>query len=109
MDVEKLPRRKAVTPEQREKRMMALAVELSEQRLRDGTASSAEIVYWLKQASPQARLERRNLEIQNQLLEAKREAIINEQKGNKDYAAALEAFTGYLPSQDVIDGEFTEK
>lgn len=110
MTAETPRRRKSVTPEQMEKRMMALAVERSEQRLRDGTASSAEIVYWLNQGSIESQLKRQNLEMQNEVLKAKRDAIIAEQKSNKDYARALEAFSGYIPSQDdnVIDGEYRE-
>ena len=45
----------ARSPEQREMQMMALAMELSEKRLQEGTASASEIVYWLNQASPKAR------------------------------------------------------
>ena len=103
--------RPARSPEQRELQMMALAIDLSEERLRNGTASSAEIVYWLKQASPQAILERRNIEMQNELLEAKIDAIRSEQKGNADYDRALNAFKGYQPHMDVdeiIEGDFRE-
>lgn len=106
------PRRmkRATTPEQRAQQLAALAVDLSEKRLREGTASSAEIVYWLKQASPQAQLERENLELQNKLLQAKRDAIIKEDEDDRIYREAMAAFSGYLPAghNDVIDGEFHE-
>lgn len=99
--------RPAANPEAREKQMMAAAMKLSYQRLNDGTASSAEIVYWLKQASPQAMLERRNLEMQTQLMEAKIEDIKKAREGNVDYKRVMEAFKGYSPTQ-TIDGDFEE-
>lgn len=106
------PRRmkRALTPQQREQQLAALAVDLSEKRLREGTASSAEIVYWLKQASPQVRLERENLELQNQLLKAKKDAIIREGEDDRVYHEAMAAFSGYLPTatNEIIDGEFRE-
>ena len=100
--------RRARSPEERELQMMALAVDLSEKRLRDGTASSAEIVYWLKQASPQAMMERQNLALQNELLEAKRDAIIREVNDKKVFDEAMAAFKGYQPtlSDDILDGDF---
>ena len=102
--------RQARSPEERELQMMALAVDLSEQRLREGTASSAEIVYWLKQASPQAILERQNLRLQNELLEVKRDAIVREISDNNIYGEAMAVFKGYLPTtsdeDEIIDGEF---
>lgn len=105
--------RLARTPEEREMQMMALAVDLSEKRLRDGTASSAEIVYWLKQASPQAMLERQNLLLQNELLQAKRDAIIQEVNDEKIFKEAMDAFKGYLPTlsddDDIEDGVYYEK
>lgn len=104
--------RPARSPEQREMQMMALAIDLSEKRLRDGTASSAEILFWAKQASPQARLERRNMEIQNELLEAKIAAIKNEEQSNTDYQRVLRALKVYrgdeLDDEDTIDAEFKE-
>lgn len=107
------PRRmkRARNPEQREQQLAALAVDLSEQRLRDGTASSAEIVYWLKQASPQVMLERENLKLQNDLLKAKRNAIEKEGEDNQIYLDAMNAFAGYSPSavNEIIEGEFDEK
>jgi|BioPla2DNA2_1021312.scaffolds.fasta_scaffold04463_14 hypothetical protein len=82
-------------PRARDEYMQALAMELSEQRLRDGTASSAEIVFWLKRSSPKEKMEMKNLELQNQLLAAKTEAINSERLGNELYEEAMRMFAGY--------------
>lgn len=101
------PYKKARTPEMRVKQMMALAVNLSEQRLRDGTASSAEITFWLNLTSPKTQLEIQNLRLQGELLEAKKNSIISEQTGNQAYIDAMRALSGYQPTRDeIVDGEF---
>ena len=44
-------RRKALTPEAREKQLIALAMDVAEERLRNGTASSQEVTHFLKLGS----------------------------------------------------------
>lgn len=98
-------------PQEREKLMMSLAMDLSAQRLQDGTASSAEIVYWLKAASPAAQLERRNLELQGVLLEAKAQEILERSKDDVDSAEVLKALKSYRHTPDPEDweeGDFDE-
>lgn len=100
----------ARSPEQREMQMMALAMELSEKRLQEGTASASEIVYWLNQASPKARLERKQLELQAELLQARIDLIRSDQQSELDFKQAYKAFQGYSGKPaDVIEGEFHEK
>nr|DAR66499.1 MAG TPA: hypothetical protein [Caudoviricetes sp.] len=100
----------ARSPEQREMQMMALAMELSEKRLQEGTASASEIVYWLNQASPKARLERKQLELQSELLQARIDLIRSDQQSELDFKQAYKAFQGYSGKpEDVVDGEFYEK
>lgn len=79
-------RRRPIDPEAREMQMAALAMDLVEQRLRDGTASSQETTHFLKLVSSKAILEKAKLERENRLMEAKTEAI-NE---NKDYKIIVE-------------------
>ena len=64
--------RPALTPEARENQMIALAVDLVEQRLLDGTASSQETTHYLKLGSMKNRLEMQKLEEENKLLRARR-------------------------------------
>ena len=62
--------RPALTPEAREGQLIALATDLVEQRLRDGTATSQEVVHFLRLGSMRERLEREKLENENILLGA---------------------------------------
>ena len=50
--------RPALTPEAREGQLVSLAVDLAEQQLRDGTASSQVITHYLKLGSMREKLER---------------------------------------------------
>jgi len=97
----------ARTPEARQKQIMALAIDLSQKRILEGTASSAEIVYWLKQSSPQTQLELENLRMQTELLEAKIKAINDAEKDSASYLEAYNAMKGYKPTE-TIDGDYEE-
>ena len=57
--------RPALSPEARENQMIALAMDLVEQRLRDGTASSQETTHFLKAASQKTKLEMERLKLEN--------------------------------------------
>ena len=60
------PRRRppATTPEARENQMIALAVDLAERQLLEGTASSQVITHYLKLGSTKERIEKEILEKQ---------------------------------------------
>ena len=81
----------ALTPEARENQMIALAMDLAEQQLRDGTASSQLITEFVKRGSAKARLENEKLREENQLLRAKTEAMESSKEVEKLYKAALRA------------------
>ena len=68
-------RRPALTPEARENQMIALAVDLAEKQLMEGTASSQVITHFLKLGSSKAELEREKLAMENELIRAKTESI----------------------------------
>jgi hypothetical protein len=92
----KKPRRRpALTPEARENQMIALAVDLVEQRLIDGTASSQETTHFLKLASTKARLEKEKLQREVDLMIAKTEAIKAEEKKEEFYSKVLDALKNY--------------
>lgn len=87
----------ALTPEAREEQLISYAIDLVEQRLLDGTASSQETTHFLKLASPKARLEREKLEEENKLLRAKTKAIENAEESSvayKEVIAALRLYSG---------------
>ena len=60
--------RPALTPEARENQMISLAVDLAEQQLREGTASSQVITHYLKLGSTKERIEKEILEKQKELI-----------------------------------------
>lgn len=84
-----------LTQEARETQLISLAMDLAEQRLRDGTASAQEITYYLRLGSQRDRLEREMLEAKNELLAAKTEAIKAAERTEELYAEAIKAFRLY--------------
>lgn len=92
--------RPALTPEAREGQLISLAVDLVEQRLRDGTATSQEVVHFLKLGSMRERLEREKLEHENRLLEAKKQAIESAERMDEMYSAAIRAMQIYQGRND---------
>ena len=90
----------AIDPEARNKQLIALAVDCAEQQLRDGTASSQVITYYLKQSSRQAQLEIERLEEENKLLRAKTEQLKSEKRSEELVEEALKAFRNYAGQGD---------
>ena len=92
------PKRKmrpALTPEARENQLVSLAVDLAEQQLRDGTASSQVITHYLKLGSSREKLEREKLEEENKLLRDKTENLQSMKRVEELYAEALKAMRNY--------------
>lgn len=85
----------ARTPEGREQQLVGLAMDAVEKRIRNGTATAQELVYFLKAGSPNARYERDILEKQRELLIAKTEAIQSQKRVEELYANALKAMKSY--------------
>lgn len=88
-------RRPALTPEARESQMIAYAMDLVEQRLLDGTASSQETTHFLKLATARSRIEQERLELENQLIKAKTEQIQSQKHVEELYAEAIKAMREY--------------
>lgn len=87
--------RPAMTPEAREDQMISLAVDLAEQQLRDGTASSQVITHFLKLATAKERIEREILEKQKDLISAKTEALQSAKRVEELYSEAIKAMRIY--------------
>lgn len=87
--------RPALTPEARENQMISLAMDLVEQRLIDGTASSQETTHFLKLANTKARLELEILERQKDLITAKTETLKSQKRSEELMQEALKAFRTY--------------
>ena len=95
--------RPALTPEARENQMIALAVDLAEKQLIEGTASSQVITHFLKLATSRERLEREKLEKENELLRAKTEAIESAKRVEELYSDALRAMRSYRGEENDED------
>lgn len=87
--------RPALSPEAREQQMISLAVDLAEQQLLDGTASSQVITHFLKLGTAKERLELEKLQNENDLTKAKTEAIKSEESKEELYKEAINAFRVY--------------
>ena len=88
-------RRPALTPESREKQLIAMAMDAAEQQLMDGTASSQVITHFLKLGSEREKLERERLAEENRLLKAKTHALENVEEIKVLYEKALKAMRNY--------------
>lgn len=92
---QKPKKRPAINPEVRESQMISLAIDLAEQQLRDGTASSQVITHYLKLGSTKERIEKEILEKQKDLIAAKTDAMKSAKRVEELYAQALNAMRRY--------------
>lgn len=88
------------TIEGRENQLIALATNLAEQQLRDGTASSQVITHFLKLGTSLAQLEKEKLENENILLQAKSESLRAAQRSEIAYEEAINALKRYSGSDE---------
>lgn len=98
--------RPALTPEARENQLISLAVDLAEEQLRNGTASSQVITHYLKLGSTKERIEKEILEKQKELISAKTEAIQSTKRIEELYTNAITAMRSYSGqgSEEIDDG-----
>lgn len=97
--------RPALTPEARENQLVSLAVDLAEQQLRDGTASSQVITHYLKLGSTTAKLEKEKLRIDNELASAKIKAMESMANMEEVYKNAINAMKLYSGNGGDRDGD----
>lgn len=95
----------ATTPEGSENQMASLALMLAEKRLRNGTASAQEIVYFAKEGSRTAKTEREILEKQKELITAKTESIRSGRSTDELYTEVIAAMRKYSGNTDRGDYE----
>ena len=98
--------RPALTPEARENQLIALAVDLVEQRLLDGSASSQETTHFLKLGSMKNQLEMEKLREENKLLKAKTESIQSAKRVEELYAEAINAMRRYSGNSNTNVDEY---
>lgn len=90
----------AMTPEGREQQCIALAYDLAEKRLRDGSATSQEVTHFLKLGTSMAKLEKEKLELDKELAKAKIKAYGSSEEMNGLYKEVLTALTSYKGDND---------
>ena len=97
--------RPATTPEARENQLIALAVDLAEKQLIEGTASSQVITHYLKLGSTKERIEREILEKQKALIEAKTENLQSAKRIEELYTNAINAMKNYSGQNDSSEDD----
>ena len=95
----------AKTPEARENQLIAMAVDLAERQLMDGTATSQVITHFLKMGSTKEKIEKEILEKQKELITAKTEALKSQKRIEDLYANALNAMRRYSGVSELDDEE----
>lgn len=94
-------RRPASTPEGREAQLTAQAYDLAERQIQEGTASAQVIAHFLKFGSTRERLEQQRIVHENELLQAKREAMKNVENTQLLYQEALNAMRTYAGQEPI--------
>ena len=89
--------RPALSPEARENQMIALAVDLAEQQLIDGTASAQVITHFLKLGTTKTELEKEKIRKETELLGTKiqiADSIEEQKKLAEDAIKAMRNYSG---------------
>lgn len=89
------PMRPALDPDNREQQLISLAVDLVEQRLRNGTASAQETVYYLKLASSKTKVDLERAKLENELIRAKTQNLKDQADMKTLYLNAIDAMKRY--------------
>lgn len=85
----------ATTPEGRENQVIAMAYDLAEKQITEGTASSQVITHFLKMGTARERKELEILDQQKELMKAKADAIRSAKTQEELYKNALKAMASY--------------
>lgn len=102
-----MPVRRAKTPDRRENELISKAFDLVEKKMDAGTASSQEVVHFLKLGSSREKLEQHRIELEGRLMEEKIESMKSAQRVEELYGKALDAMRSYQgqPPLDMLELE----
>lgn len=89
------PMRPALSSEARENQLISLAIDLVEQRLIDGTASSQETTHFLKLATQKYKHEQDRMRLENELIKAKTQNLRDQADMKTLYENAITAMRKY--------------
>lgn len=98
-------RRKATTVEGRENQLTALAMDAVEARIRNGTATAQELVYFMKLGSSESKRKARMEEEQIKLMIAKTESLQAQRYSEELVNDALTAFKRYSGHREDYEDE----
>lgn len=89
-----------LTPEAEEQQLIHLAFLRAKERLENGTASSQEIVHFLKMGSAQAQIDNEKHRMEMELMQAKIDSLESMQRTESAYVEAINAFKLYSGMED---------
>lgn len=98
-------RRPATTPEGRENELVAVAFDLAEQQIRNGTASSQVITHFLKLGSTRETLEQERLKHENELTRVRIEAHKAAERVEELYTNAINAMRSYTGNPSISESD----
>lgn len=98
--------RPALDSENRMQQMVSKALDLAEEQLDNGTASSQVITHFLKYGTEKAKLEAEQIKYQNELLKAKTELAKSQKTSEEMFTKAVEAMRKYSGNGDAEDYEY---
>lgn len=98
-------RRHAMSLENREQQMITLAVDLAEQQLREGSASSQLITHYLKLATTREKIEQETMLANQKLIKAKVESLESASRIEELYSEAISAMKRYGGNADPTTSE----
>jgi hypothetical protein len=105
---QKRTRRRALSPEAREQQLIALAIDLAEQQLMDGTASSQVITHYLKLGSSKERKDLEKAEAEIELMKARIKSLERDERIEDLFRSALDSFKVYSGQTVTAEDEGVE-
>lgn len=96
----------AMTAEAREQELTAMAIDLVEKQIRDGSVSAQVLSHYVKLSSPRERLEREKLESENLMLRARVTAMEQQALSESTYVDALNAMRRYSGQEVSGDSDY---
>lgn len=102
-------RKPAATPDERENQLVALAIELAEKQIREGTVSAQVLAHYVKLGSSRERLEQRRIEAELELAEYKKESMAAAGRMEELYSQAIDAMKMYNGgSPEQVEDEYED-
>lgn len=98
------PSRPATSREAKQSQMENLALDLAEQQMRSGDASSQVITHFLRSASTRGQIEELRLKHEIELMKAKQSQIESQEQLQQMFAEAIQAMGSY--QMEDVEGDY---